>query len=92
MLFYISAERLHNFNVGISYVSSHVRAPIPGDYDLCSHVTGPVGAGVEMKVNCDNSMIVRHIGRYVIIQIVSAPGVTNDYLILCEVSVYAGEM
>ena len=77
--------------MGISDVSPLVRAPIPTNYALCNHIPGPVGAGVTLKVNCVNNTQEGHIGRYVIIQIVSAPGVTNDVLALCEVSVYAGK-
>ena len=67
-----------------------MKAPDPGHYVLCNHVTGAVDAGVN--VSCVINAQGRHIGRYVIIQIVSAPGVTSDILTLCEVSVYAGKM
>ena len=83
----IAGERLHDINVGISDDSPLLADLTPGNYSMCHHFAG--AAGTETKITCDSNRLGRHIGKYVIIQIVSSPGVV-DILTLCEVSVYAG--
>ena len=63
---------------------------VPGKYSLCSHFDGEADARSRLTFTCDNIAKESHIGRYLIIQIVSRPGVRNDVLTLCEVSVFAG--
>ena len=76
--------------MGISEVSPLVSAPTPGSYPLCSHVVGVAGA--DVNITCDNNAQGRHIGRYVIIQIVSLTARARDMVGLCEVSVFEGEV
>ena len=83
-------HQLHDFNVGISDVSPLVMSPIPSSYTLCGHVTGIAGA--QVNVTCDNNSQERHVGRYVILQIITQTAAMGDYLTPCEVSVFAGKI
>ena len=75
--------------MGISDVSPLVSSPTPGSYTLCSHVPGIAGA--QVNVTCDNNAVGRHIGKYLILQIVTQNDQDKDYLSICEVSVFTGK-
>ena len=80
-----AADCLRDFNVGISWTSPLDDPPSLWNYPLCSYYSGTAGATVS--VTCDTSW--RHVGRYLIIQIDTAPG-SDDVLTMCEVFVYGG--
>ena len=78
---HIAAERLHDFNIGLTQCDPWVIAPAPGNYDVLTHEVGPVAAGATVTYSYDVCPLPT--GRYLVIQII-AP---SEYLTVCEVTV-----
>ena len=78
----ITDDRLVNYFVGISNMSSAVLKPSPDplNYEICAHFYQSQGRGMKVIHTCVTSSI---LGRYVIVQM------DHDwqYLTLCEVMV-----
>ena len=75
----LTAERLHDFNVGLAHCSPWEVAPAPGNYDVIAHEAGALGAGVTAAYDTGTCPLS---GRYVVIQILA-----TEILTLCEVKV-----
>ena len=76
----VTAERLHDFSVGLLDDNPTSTTPVAGEYPLCATHAGSVSAGAKVEMTC--SILAK--GRYVIVQI---PG-SSEILTLCEVQVY----
>jgi hypothetical protein len=75
---YFTAERLHDFVVGVTNISSQDVIPAVTNYPICGNYVGAVIAGGTVAFECSLE------GRYVVVQI---PG-NMEILTLCEVEVF----
>ncbi len=82
---FFSGDRLADFYVGVSDDSptAVTPSPSPRTYAVCHHYIETVLQGARVRIVCGSPLV----GRYVIIQLTG-----TNYLTMCEVEVYSGEL
>jgi hypothetical protein len=76
----LPANRLANFNVGVTNTSPGQQASVLGTYQVCATSDGALGAGETKEFTCEA------VGRYVVVQLLG-----KEYLTLCEVEILGGK-
>lgn len=80
---YLVADRLANFQTGVTNTDPASSAPKVGGYSVCGTMGGAVGGGATHTFECPGCGVT---GRYAVVQLKG-----TNYLTLCEVRIFGCE-